>query len=168
MKRHDADSRLRHVIVTKPRLLIGGMEASCCVCKGKSVKYRCPRCRVRYCSLTCCKTHKETCVPKEATASTEASFLARGESHWNKAGDLTEDDESDQVSLQKLKMLDESDELKHLLLNPHLQRLVAALDQAENKDQELKKYMQEPLFVEFADKCLSIVDAEEKENIFQD
>ncbi|XP_077337228.1 zinc finger HIT domain-containing protein 3 isoform X2 [Lithobates pipiens] len=147
MKRHDADSRLRHVIVTKPRLLIGGMEASCCVCKGKSVKYRCPRCRVRYCSLTCCKTHKETCVPKEATASTEASFLARGESHWNK---------------------DESDELKHLLLNPHLQRLVAALDQAENKDQELKKYMQEPLFVEFADKCLSIVDAEEKENIFQD
>ncbi|XP_040193814.1 zinc finger HIT domain-containing protein 3 [Rana temporaria] len=167
MRRHDADSRLRHVIGTKPRRLIGSMETSCCVCKAESVKYRCPRCRVRYCSLTCCKTHKETCVPKEATTSTEASFLARGEPHQTKAGDLTEDDDSDKVSLQKLKMLDESDELKHLLLNPHLQRLISALDQAENKDQELKKYMQEPLFVEFADKCLFIVDTEEKENIFK-
>ncbi|XP_018422502.1 PREDICTED: zinc finger HIT domain-containing protein 3 [Nanorana parkeri] len=84
------------------------------------------------------------------------------------ANDLLTDDESDEVSLQKLKMLGESDELKHLLLNPHLRQLVAALDQAENKDQELKKYMQEPLFAEFADKCLSIVDPEEKENILQD
>lgn len=66
-----------------------------------------------------------------------------------------------------LSFTDESDELKHLLLNPHLQRLIAALDQAENKDQELKKYMQEPLFLEFADKCLFIVDTEEKENMFK-
>ncbi|KAM5179571.1 zinc finger HIT domain-containing protein 3 [Mantella aurantiaca] len=143
------------------------MEASCCVCCAESVKYRCPRCRLRYCSLSCYKTHNETCVPKEAAESTEYSAISRGEPQ--QSNDLLhEDDESDKVSLQKLKMLGASDELNHLLLNPHLRQLVAALDQAENKYPELKKYMQEPLFAEFADRCLSIVNSDEKENIFQD
>ncbi|XP_072277949.1 zinc finger HIT domain-containing protein 3 isoform X2 [Pyxicephalus adspersus] len=146
------------------------MEAACNVCSAGSVKYRCPGCRVRYCSLACYKTHKETCLRREATTSTEASLPAasRREPQQNNAGNLIEDDESDKVSLQKLKMLGESEEVKHLLLNPHLRQLVAALDQAENKDLELKKYMQEPLFVEFADQCLSIVEEEEKENVILD
>ncbi|XP_075707010.1 zinc finger HIT domain-containing protein 3 isoform X3 [Rhinoderma darwinii] len=117
------------------------MEDSCCVCSVETAKYRCPRCRLRYCSLECCTRHK---------------------------GDLLEehDDNLDAVPLQKLMLLGKSEELKEVLLNTHLQQLLVALDQAENKDQALKKYMQEPLFVEFADKCLSLVDAEEKENLF--
>ena len=31
----------------------------CCICKSKDVKYRCPKCSLRTCSLVCCKKHKE-------------------------------------------------------------------------------------------------------------
>ncbi|XP_075707009.1 zinc finger HIT domain-containing protein 3 isoform X2 [Rhinoderma darwinii] len=119
------------------------MEDSCCVCSVETAKYRCPRCRLRYCSLECCTRHKEGCVPKEALRSSSMTGLS-----------------------DVLPARGKSEELKEVLLNTHLQQLLVALDQAENKDQALKKYMQEPLFVEFADKCLSLVDAEEKENLF--
>ncbi|XP_075707008.1 zinc finger HIT domain-containing protein 3 isoform X1 [Rhinoderma darwinii] len=141
------------------------MEDSCCVCSVETAKYRCPRCRLRYCSLECCTRHKEGCVPKEALRSSSMTGLS---DVLPARGDLLEehDDNLDAVPLQKLMLLGKSEELKEVLLNTHLQQLLVALDQAENKDQALKKYMQEPLFVEFADKCLSLVDAEEKENLF--
>lgn len=79
---------------------------------------------------------------------------------------LEEDDESDAVPLQKLMQLGKSEELKDLLLNTHLRKLLVTIDQTKNKDDALKKFMQEPLFVEFSDKCLSLVNVEEKENFF--
>ncbi|XP_077151581.1 zinc finger HIT domain-containing protein 3 isoform X2 [Ranitomeya variabilis] len=118
------------------------MADPCCVCSVETAKYRCPHCRLRYCSLDCCRRHKEGCVPKEASRSSVAGvpdlLLTRGL----------------------------SEELNSLLLNVHLRQLLVTLDQTENKDEALKQYMQEPLFVEFADKCLSLVDVEEKENLF--
>ncbi|KAJ7406792.1 zinc finger HIT domain-containing protein 3 [Willisornis vidua] len=59
----------------------------------------------------------------------------------------------------------ESEELRDLLLNPHLRQLLLTIDQAENKSSLMRKFMQEPLFVEFADCCLRIVEPPEKENI---
>lgn len=59
----------------------------------------------------------------------------------------------------------ESEELRGLLLNPHLRQLLLTIDQAEDKSSLMKKYMQEPLFVEFADCCLRIVEPPEKENV---
>ena len=34
---------------------------SCGVCAAAAASYRCPRCDLRYCSVACCRTHKETC-----------------------------------------------------------------------------------------------------------
>lgn len=31
----------------------------CCICNSNDIKYRCPGCRLRTCSLGCCKKHKE-------------------------------------------------------------------------------------------------------------
>ncbi|KAM4044117.1 zinc finger HIT domain-containing protein 3 [Anomaloglossus baeobatrachus] len=139
------------------------MEASCCVCSLETAKYRCPQCRLRYCSLDCCRRHKEGCVPKDASR----SIVANVPDTFPTRGNLPdENDESDEVPLQKLQLLGSSEELKGLLLNTHLRQLLLTLDQTENKDEAVKKYMQEPLFVEFADRCLSLVDAEEKENLF--
>ncbi|KAK4812384.1 hypothetical protein QYF61_018961 [Mycteria americana] len=84
---------------------------------------------------------------------------------WSVEDILTEDDEQDRVPLQKLKLLGESEELRGLLLNPHLRQLLLTVDQAEDKSSLMKKYMQEPLFVEFADCCLRIIEPPEKENI---
>nr|XP_025962048.1 zinc finger HIT domain-containing protein 3 [Dromaius novaehollandiae] len=128
------------------------------------------------CSVPCCRTHRERCAPerdrdrdREAAAEpprcgSSAAPPPSG-SPWSVADILTEDDEQDRVPLQKLKLLGESEELRGLLLNPHLRQLLLTIDQAEEKNSLMKKYMQEPLFVEFADCCLRIVEPPEKENI---
>ncbi|XP_059573346.1 zinc finger HIT domain-containing protein 3 isoform X2 [Alligator mississippiensis] len=117
----------------------------CGGCGAAVAKYRCPRCREPYCSVPCCRQHK-------------------GNS-WSVEDILTDSDEQDRVPLQKLKRLGESEELKDLLRNPHLRQLLVAVDQAEERNSLMKRYMQEPLFVEFVDCCLRIVEPPEKENI---
>uniref|UniRef100_A0A670JMV3 Zinc finger HIT-type containing 3 n=2 Tax=Podarcis muralis TaxID=64176 RepID=A0A670JMV3_PODMU len=152
-----------------------GCSRVCVVCGegGRGgAKYRCPGCRERYCSVSCCKKHKEQCAPKaeprpqptsQETSQRTASMNDEGRS-WSVDDILTEDDEDDKVPLQKLRLLGESEELKGLLLNPHLGQLLLTVDQAKDKSAILKTYMQEPLFVEFADCCLRIVEPPEKEN----
>ncbi|KAF2985869.1 hypothetical protein EK904_001879 [Melospiza melodia maxima] len=77
-----------------------------------------------------------------------------------------EEEEQDRVPPQKLQLLGESAELRELLRNPHLRQLLLALEQARDKSSLLRRLMQEPLFLEFADCCLGIVEPpEEKENV---
>ncbi|XP_064323820.1 zinc finger HIT domain-containing protein 3 isoform X1 [Phalacrocorax carbo] len=141
----------------------------CGVCGAAgAAKYRCPRCAAAYCSVPCCRAHKERCAPerepeRERPAGGQAGQAA--DSPWSVEDILTEGDEQDRVPLQKLKLLGESRELRGLLLNPHLRQLLLTVDQAEDKSSLMKKYMQEPLFVEFADCCLRIIEPPEKENI---
>lgn len=54
----------------------------------------------------------------------------------------------------------ESKELRDLLCNPHLRQLLHSIDNADNKYNAMKAAMQEPLFVEFSDQCLKIVENE--------
>ncbi|KAB1265771.1 Zinc finger HIT domain-containing protein 3 [Camelus dromedarius] len=77
---------------------------------------------------------------------------------------LDSDEEEDRVSLQNLKNLGESAALRSLLLNPHLRQLMVSLDQADNKAKLMRACMQEPLFVEFADCCLRIVEPSQNED----
>ncbi|KAM6110806.1 LOW QUALITY PROTEIN: zinc finger HIT domain-containing protein 3-like [Pterocles gutturalis] len=165
----------------------------CGVCGAAgAAKYRCPRCAAAYCSVPCCRTHKERCAPRREQereraggqvtpggqragrwdegcgargAPGPAPLLSPAASPWSVEDILTEDEEQDRVPLQKLQLLGESEELRGLLLNPHLRQLLLTVDQAEDKSSLMKKYMQEPLFVEFADCCLRIVEPPEKENI---
>ncbi|XP_025771577.1 zinc finger HIT domain-containing protein 3 [Puma concolor] len=83
----------------------------CVICLEKP-KYRCPACRVPYCSVGCFRKHK-------------------GES----------------AALRSLL----------LLFSPHLRQLMVSLNQGD-KAKLMRVYMQEPLFVEFADCCLWIVE----------
>ncbi|XP_049658381.1 zinc finger HIT domain-containing protein 3 isoform X1 [Accipiter gentilis] len=156
----------------------------CGVCGAAgAAKYRCPRCAAAYCSVLCCRTHKERCPPEPKREEERERPVAVGQlfpggalnrggqqagGPWSVEDILTEDDEQDRVPLQKLKLLGESEELRGLLLNLHLQQLLLTVDQAEDKSSLMKKYMQEPLFVEFADCCLRIVEPPEKENILPD
>ncbi|NXP62255.1 ZNHI3 protein, partial [Chloropsis cyanopogon] len=78
---------------------------------------------------------------------------------------LSEEDEQDRVPPQRLKLLGESEELRALLLNPHLRQLLLAIERAPDKGSLLRRLMREPLFVEFADCCLRIVEPPGKENV---
>ncbi|KAI3373458.1 hypothetical protein L3Q82_022066 [Scortum barcoo] len=81
---------------------------------------------------------------------------------WTVEDLLHEDDIVDKVPLQRLQLLGQSKELRDLLCNPHLRQLLRSIDGAESKDDAMKAAMQEPLFVEFSDRCLKIVENEEK------
>ena len=65
----------------------------------------------------------------------------------------------DLVDQDKLKLLDESPELKQILSNEHLRNLLKKINETSEKsiDFQMDQAMQEPLFTEFADVCLKIV-----------
>ncbi|NWR01926.1 ZNHI3 protein, partial [Paradoxornis webbianus] len=120
------------------------------------------------CSVPCCRTHRERCQPRreqEREAAGQGSPPAPSQGAWSLQDILGEEDEQDRVPLQKLQLLGESEQLRDLLLNPHLRQLLLALERARDKSSLLRRLMQEPLFVEFADCCLSIVEPPEKENV---
>ncbi|XP_005525749.1 PREDICTED: zinc finger HIT domain-containing protein 3 [Pseudopodoces humilis] len=139
---------------------------------GDAARYRCPRCGSAYCSVPCCRTHRERCAAEprqEREAAGQEPPPGPAQSPWALEDILGEEDEQDRVPLQKLQLLGESAELRDLLRNPHLRQLLLTLNQARDKSSLLRKLMQEPLFVEFADCCLSIVEPpEEKENVLPD
>ncbi|NXC28777.1 ZNHI3 protein, partial [Campylorhamphus procurvoides] len=145
------------------------MRAAACGECGEPGCYRCPRCAAPYCSVRCCRTHRERCVPPSSRDKEQEQDqdppAAPAHGPWTLQDILGEEDEQDRVPLQKLKLLGESEELRDLLLNPHLRQLLLTIDQAEDKSSLMRRFMQEPLFVEFADCCLRIVEPPEKENI---
>ncbi|CAN9501608.1 unnamed protein product [Ophioblennius macclurei] len=134
----------------------------CNVCSEQTPKYRCPACKIRYCSLGCYKKHKDTCLPAEkpASLSVEAKDAPNTEP-WCVDDLLNEDDIIDKVPLQRLQSLGQSKELRDLLCNPHLRQLLRSIDSADSKDDAMKAAMQEPLFVEFSDQCLQIVKSDD-------
>lgn len=146
--------------------------AVCVVCLEKP-KYRCPACRVPYCSLPCFRKHKEQCKPAAGPVEKKirSALIAKTQKPVENEDDdddsvadfLNSDEEEDRVSLQNLKNLGESAALRSLLLNPHLRRLMVDLDQAGDKAELMRACMREPLFVEFADCCLCIVEPPQRE-----
>ncbi|XP_010865861.1 zinc finger HIT domain-containing protein 3 [Esox lucius] len=135
----------------------------CNVCSGDTPKYRCPACRIRYCSLSCYKTHKanDTCQPLKQSVPPAQELNApysNAAEPWTVEDLLDEDDHTDKVPLQRLQQLGKSEELRQLLGNPHLRQLISSVDAAEDKADAMKNAMQEPLFVELSDRCLQVVE----------
>uniref|UniRef100_A0A669DZV8 Zinc finger, HIT-type containing 3 n=1 Tax=Oreochromis niloticus TaxID=8128 RepID=A0A669DZV8_ORENI len=120
----------------------------CSVCSERTPKYRCP-------AYTCLPVDK----PAPSNPETKAAVSTEP---WSVDDLLHEDDITDKVPLQRLQMLGQSKELKDLLCNPHLRQLLCSIDGAERKEDAMKSAMQEPLFVEFSDQCLKIVENDAK------
>ncbi|XP_073697499.1 zinc finger HIT domain-containing protein 3-like [Garra rufa] len=144
----------------------------CGVCSEHVPKYRCPACRIRYCSVSCFKRHKDddSCHPvKESDpASSSSTPVTSAEQPWTVEDLLDENSQTDKVPLQKLQQLGDSEALKGLLRNPHLRRLMMSVDSSKDKGKAMKDAMQEPLFVEFADQCLKIIEPTETQNDYDD
>nr|XP_019941482.1 PREDICTED: zinc finger HIT domain-containing protein 3 isoform X2 [Paralichthys olivaceus] len=141
----------------------------CSVCSEHTPKYRCPACKIRYCSLGCYKLHKDTCLPVAQPTPTDPEVRDTVTSEpWTVDDLLHEEDIIDKVPLQRLQVLGQSQELRDLLCNPHLRQLLHSVDSADSKDDAMKAAMQEPLFVEFSDRCLKIVENEGKSSTSND
>lgn len=70
----------------------------------------------------------------------------------------------DTVPLEQLARLKDSEHLKNLLANPHLRKFIKEVHGSRNPSNAMKVAMQEPLFVEFADECMRVVDPSEDLN----
>lgn len=64
----------------------------------------------------------------------------------------------DTVAPEKLQDLGESEKIKELLKNPHLRNFLQEINSAPNSWNAMKLAMMEPIFLEFADECMSIVE----------
>ena len=69
------------------------------------------------------------------------------------------DTSGDLLAGEALRCLEESDELRALLANKHLRELMIDLNQRGDVtvDKKMEKFMQEPLFQEFSETCLNLI-----------
>ncbi|XP_054289111.1 zinc finger HIT domain-containing protein 3 [Macrosteles quadrilineatus] len=127
---------------------------NCSVCPEKIVsKYKCPKCRIPYCSLACWKNHKaEDCVPEVKPPAVVN----------DKQSNLYYFPTEDTVPLEKLQLLEQNQELKNILCNRHLRDMLVAIDKSVNPAAAMQQAMLEPIFVEFTDECLKIVEPAEE------
>ncbi|XP_064892840.1 zinc finger HIT domain-containing protein 3 isoform X2 [Columba livia] len=87
----------------------------CGVCGAAgAAPYRCPRCAAAYCSVPCCRTHKERCAPEprpepepepERAGGPGGPVEQRAGGPWSVDDILTDGDEQDRVPLHRLRRL---------------------------------------------------------------
>lgn len=70
------------------------------------------------------------------------------------------DNEDDRLPQSKLDLLANSEEIKKLLTNPHLRQMLKFIDSSEDKEKCMGSAMKEPIFTEFADACLALVESD--------
>uniref|UniRef100_W8BIK4 Zinc finger HIT domain-containing protein 3 n=1 Tax=Ceratitis capitata TaxID=7213 RepID=W8BIK4_CERCA len=130
----------------------------CISCGVLTKKYKCPKCLEAYCSLSCYKEHqKATCEQKPVENETP-------EASQNQEPTLHEPFRTeDTVPRNKLELLKDCRGLHGLLYNPHLRNLLNEIDVAPNAWKAINAAMQEPLFLEFADECLKVIEPQNAE-----
>lgn len=65
-------------------------------------------------------------------------------------------------------ILESNEEVTKLLTNSHLRNLLITVDNSQSPEEIMQKAMQEPIFVEFADACLKVVEPDVSKQNFQD
>jgi len=134
------------------------MPVSCEVCHEIVSKYKCPQCLLKYCSLPCYRQHKGACITLD-DGLTSRNISQNTE--LEKASAECAVDSEDFVNEEQLKKLESDSHLHHMLQNPHLQQLLRDVNSASDTKLCLDKAMKEPLFIEFAEQCLNVVDNHE-------
>ncbi|XP_028041273.1 zinc finger HIT domain-containing protein 3 [Bombyx mandarina] len=121
---------------------------NCGTCRSDP-KYKCPTCMVPYCSVACYKLHKQNpCIKPPSPPKQTIGVKQAVENLYP-----TEDT----VPLDRLNLLENSTEVKKCLENPHVREILELLDSSANPDELVQEYMQEPIFTEFVDACLKVV-----------
>lgn len=127
------------------------ISGHCNVCNINDSRYKCPKCTVNYCSLSCFKLHKqENCQSKTKPALHETNVSKAS------INNTSDHNKEELVKYSALKVLRESKEMRNMLKNPYLRDLLVNLD--KDPDHLLfENCMVEPEFLKFADVCLSIL-----------
>jgi zinc finger HIT domain-containing protein 3 len=109
------------------------------------------------CSLNCFKAHKESDKCVEKAPQTEDIIEDRQPSRTNVFTTM------DTVPTDKLDLLSQSEPIKNLLKNPNLRNFLTEVDSASIPWNAMKLAMMEPIFTEFADECMKIIEPNDEE-----
>ncbi|KAK4311037.1 hypothetical protein Pmani_017437 [Petrolisthes manimaculis] len=133
-------------------------DVQCEVCQDVVSKYKCPKCRLKYCSVGCYKDHQDkgcSNLPQETTVEMEVDV------HGNIMSRSVLFPTDDTVMPSVLEKLRDSEHLCCLLKNRHLRELLLEVDKSQNTELIMQRVMKEPIFTEFADEILQIVEPSE-------
>ncbi|CAF1235460.1 unnamed protein product [Adineta steineri] len=135
----------------------------CQVCyENKNSSYKCPKCKIKYCSVTCFQKHKssELCVENNIQVKpiVEVSIT-----QTQLPIELGDDEECDHLSTDILERIGQSNEVLELLKNRHLRTMIKSLDCSLYPADDMQKAMVEPIFVQFVDQLLAIVENKDKQ-----
>ncbi|KAG7394481.1 ATP-dependent Clp protease proteolytic subunit 2, mitochondrial [Phytophthora boehmeriae] len=139
------------------------MAQVCAVCETAEAKYKCPTCRAPYCSLVCCKKHKETpCEPQPASEKPQVPTAAAAPVNTNGATASvgTEEEEIDpehRLPQERLDVLRSSAGVKEMLTNPAITQALTQINSSQDKMKTLEKALLDPTFAKFMYQALDEV-----------
>lgn len=161
-------------------------KPACCVCSVDDTppQYKCPRCNAQYCSVACCKKHKETCsqekkpqegkIENPSKYANQLPFLLTSNQSLSRRGDLEDDDDDDDDSMdEEWKMNEEmkttlsrSQWLRNELKDGGLKDLIAQIVSAGNGKHLVLQQVKEryPIFKTFLDKLLLVAGVLERQD----
>jgi zinc finger HIT domain-containing protein 3 len=122
----------------------------CTVCDAQKAPYKCPKCRVKYCSVSCCSIHSKSCV---ATKPPIPTIEKKAECTLS----TIQDDDDTLLSKNQKKKLQASVELRSKLKSKRLWKDICLVDTGEDRQQALKRKRQSPEFEEFVQLLLHTV-----------
>ncbi|KAH7491621.1 hypothetical protein PRIC1_002971 [Phytophthora ramorum] len=131
------------------------MALPCVMCATTESKYKCPTCRAPYCSLVCCKKHKESpCEPapekpQEPPTVTPATAMEVQEEK--------EVDSAEKLTDEQIGVLKTSAGVKEMLGNVVITQALAQIDSSQDKMKALEKALLDPTFAKFMYQALDEV-----------
>jgi len=121
---------------------------NCIICSKTDACYKCPTCFRKYCSVSCCKTHKTDCKPlekPEVRVELEDRNPAAERNYYYPTKDT--------VPRGKLQMLAEGQnlvDLKKFLENPEIRSNILKLNTCSDPISAFNEIMEDDNFVKFA------------------
>lgn len=103
------------------------------------------------CSANCCQLHKNSeCEPPTLAPSSEQLESKNSEKY--------EFPTEDTVPLEKLELLETSQDIKQCLQNPHVRDIIKEIFDHPRPQEMIDIAMREPIFLELADACLKLIE----------
>ncbi|ETW06480.1 hypothetical protein, variant [Aphanomyces invadans] len=105
-------------------------NTTCGVCTTGPRKYKCPLCRLPYCSTACYKVHKEVpCIPQSilGPSAPATSFATDGAPTISTSNASDEDDDIPLLTSEQLAVLSMSEKVKKALQDPATRNKIKAV-----------------------------------------
>jgi hypothetical protein len=145
----------------------------CSVCDVSDGRYKCPQCRLAYCSVGCCKTHKQSCGQKQTDTETETAVAdsSSAKAHVSalippSTATIDVFDSNDLAIITDLqkKQLSDCKEIRDILKSKRLRDKISEIDCSGNtRRTALKNARSNPEFEEFLDLMLRTIKYKEEE-----